>query len=49
MTGDVQPLTIRLPAPLYEKLRKRAFDQRIPMNQLVIDALEKTEKDNENR
>jgi len=39
--GQVQPLTIRLPKDLYEKLRKAAFDQRTTMNALVIDAVRK--------
>jgi hypothetical protein len=42
MTGDeTRQLPLRLPAPLYEQLRRAAFDARIPMNQIVIAALEK--------
>jgi len=38
--GDqVQPLTIRLPKDLYEKLRRTAFDQCRPMNEIVIEAV----------
>lgn len=39
--GAVQPLTIRLPKDLYERLRKAAFDQRTTMNALVIAAVRK--------
>lgn len=35
-----QPLTIRLPADLYERLRQTAFDQRTSMNALVIQAIQ---------
>jgi predicted DNA-binding protein len=41
MTQDVQALTIRLPAPLHERLRRAAFDARVPMSQIVITAIEK--------
>lgn len=39
--GEVRPVTIRFPAAIYEQLRKAAFDQRIPMNRIVIAAVEK--------
>jgi hypothetical protein len=35
---DTQALTIRLPAAVYEKLRRDAFDQRTSMNALIIEA-----------
>jgi len=35
----VQPLTIRLPKPIYEKLRRAAFNQRRPMNEIVVEAV----------
>lgn len=34
-------MTIRLPLPLYEQLRKAAFEQRMPMSRIIITALEK--------
>jgi hypothetical protein len=37
---DTQPITFRLPEPLYEWLRREAFDTREPMNGIVITALE---------
>jgi predicted transcriptional regulator len=37
--GAVQQLTIRLPKNLYEQLRKTAFDQRRPMNEIIIEAV----------
>lgn len=36
---ETQALTIRLPADLYEKLRRAAFDQRTSMNALIIEAV----------
>jgi hypothetical protein len=44
MTEETQAITVRLPSPLYEWLRRAAFDRRIPMSQIVITAVEK-EKD----
>lgn len=41
MTEDTQAMTVRLPQPLYERLRRTAFEQRVPMSQLVITAIEK--------
>lgn len=35
----IQAITVRLPADLYEKLRKDAFDQRTSMAALVIAAI----------
>jgi hypothetical protein len=37
---DQQAMTIRLPAELYEWLRREAFDTREPMNGIVVTALE---------
>lgn len=37
----VQPITIRFPVALYERLRKAAFEQRRPMTGIVIAAVEK--------
>lgn len=34
-------MTIRLPSPLYEQLRKAAFEQRVPMTRIIVTALEK--------
>ena len=34
-------MTIRLPEPLYERLRREAFERHVPMNALIVDALEK--------
>lgn len=42
MTADeTRQLPVRLPRPLYEQLRRTAFEAMIPMNQIVIAALEK--------
>lgn len=32
-------MSIRLPVDLYEKLRLEAFQRRVPMNSLIVDAL----------
>jgi hypothetical protein len=34
------PITIRFPADVYERLRKAAFDGRMPMNSIVVQATE---------
>ncbi len=36
---DEKAMTLRLPEALYERLRKEAFDQRVPMSEIVRDAL----------
>jgi hypothetical protein len=41
---DTQAMTLRLPRLLHEWLRRTAFEQRKPMNEIVIAAIEK-EKD----
>ena len=37
---DPQPITFRLPEELYEWLRRESFDTRVPMNTIVVTALE---------
>lgn len=46
MAEKVQALTVRLPEPLHERLRRVAFEMRVAMNQIVVTAIEK-ELDNE--
>lgn len=36
---DTQAITIRLPADIYEKLRRDAFDQRTSMNAIINEEL----------
>jgi predicted transcriptional regulator len=48
MTEDTQAMTIRLPAELHERLRRAAFETRVPMSQIVITAIKK-ELGNEDR
>jgi hypothetical protein len=43
-----QGLPVKLPLPLYGKLRQRAYDQQESMNSIVVRALEK-ELSDENR
>lgn len=38
---DTQPITYRLPAELYERLRALAFKLRKPMNHIVVEAIDK--------
>jgi len=38
---QVQAMTIRLPADLYERLRREAFEQRVSMTALIVRALDK--------
>jgi predicted transcriptional regulator len=49
---DTQPMTIRLPKPTHERLRRLAFDARTPMNQIAVAAIEAAiaimEKENQN-
>lgn len=33
-------MTVRLPEPVYEKLRREAFERRVAMNEVVVEALE---------
>ena len=40
MTSDPQVLTVRLPADLYHKLRRAAFDLQTSMNALVVEAVQ---------
>jgi predicted transcriptional regulator len=37
MPEDEQPMTVRLPRDLYERLRKVAFDRREPMSVIIIE------------
>lgn len=36
---SVQSLTIRIPKKLYSDFRKKAFDQNIKMNQIIVDLI----------
>ena len=36
---DTQAITVRLPKPLYEHIRKTAFDQHVSMNALLAHAI----------
>ncbi|HEY3650470.1 MAG TPA: toxin-antitoxin system HicB family antitoxin [Streptosporangiaceae bacterium] len=45
MTEDMQPMTIRLPRDLHEKLRHEAFETRQSMNELVTIGLHLVLKD----
>jgi hypothetical protein len=36
MTENVQPITVRLPRPLHEQLRRVAFDARESMNDIAL-------------
>jgi hypothetical protein len=36
---ETQPITFRLPADLYEWLRREAFETREPMNTIAVEAL----------
>jgi hypothetical protein len=36
---DAQPMTIRLPREIYEKLRVRAFEGRTSQNAIIVEAL----------
>lgn len=39
MAEDEQAMTVRIPRPLHERLRRLAFETREPMNQIVIAAI----------
>ena len=41
MVEQVQALTVRLPGPLHERLRVVAFEARVPMNKIVVTAIER--------
>lgn len=49
MQDETQPITFRLPADLYERLRIAAFERRVSMNQIVITAVEKELQHREER
>jgi hypothetical protein len=36
MTDDTQPMTIRLPKPMHEQLRRLAFEARESMNDIAL-------------
>lgn len=36
----IKAMTLRLPIPMYQQLRKRAFDQERPITALVRDAID---------
>jgi len=36
---DVQTMSVRVPVDLYEKLRREAFERRVPMNSILVEAL----------
>jgi predicted DNA-binding protein len=38
---DTQALSFRLPKALYERLRRVAFELRMPMNTIVIEGVER--------
>jgi hypothetical protein len=40
-------MTVRLPGPVYEKLRRAAFDRRTPMSEIIIEAVEHALADQE--
>lgn len=44
---DLQAMTVRLPRPLYEWLRRTAFERHVSMSQIIIAAIEheKTEQE----
>jgi hypothetical protein len=37
---DSHAMTIRLPGPVYEALRREAFDRRVPMTEIITEALQ---------
>jgi hypothetical protein len=39
MAEDEQAMTVRLPKPLYEQLRRAAYEAHKPMSQIVITAI----------
>jgi hypothetical protein len=39
MAEDEQAMTVRLPKPLYEQLRRAAYEAHKPMSQIVIAAV----------
>jgi hypothetical protein len=44
---DVQALSIRFPTSVYERLRRAGFDHRVPMNTIVVGAVEQILDDSE--
>jgi predicted HicB family RNase H-like nuclease len=49
MKPEVHQMTVRLPGTVYEKLRREAFERRMPMNEIITQALQehtnKTQED----
>jgi predicted transcriptional regulator len=45
---DTQPMTIRLPRPVHEQLRRLAFDTRKSMNDIAVTAITQALKENQN-
>jgi predicted HicB family RNase H-like nuclease len=39
MTAEPHQMTVRLPEPVYERLRREAFERRVPMNEIIVEAL----------
>jgi hypothetical protein len=37
---DTQPITFRIPIDLYERLRRVAFELRVPMSSIVLEGTE---------
>lgn len=38
---EPQPITFRLPGELYERLRRVAFETRVPMNTIAAEGIER--------
>ena len=45
---DVQPMTVRLPKPMREHLRRLAFETRQSMNDIAVTAIDNALKENRN-
>jgi len=39
MALESHQMTVRLPGPVYEKLRREAFERRVAMNEIIAEAL----------
>ncbi len=49
MTEDMQAMTLRLPRPVHEQLRRLAFETRKPMNDIAVEAISNAiEKETQN-
>jgi predicted transcriptional regulator len=49
MTEDVQPMTIRLPKSVHERLRRLAFETRQSMNDIAVAAIDDATRDKEEK